>query len=43
MFTLNFCEEDWNFPKMVNLVHDSMLSHLSVMVLQEKDLLQSLW
>ena len=43
MFTLIFCEEEWIFPKVVNLVHESMFSHLLVMMLQEKDLSQSLW
>ena len=27
----------------VNLVHESMFSHLLVMMLQEKDLYQTLW
>ena len=43
MFTLNFCEEEWMFPMVVNLAHESMFSHLLVMMLQEKDLSQSLW
>ena len=43
MFTLSFCEEEWVFPKLVNWVHESIFSHLLVMVLQEKDLSQSLW
>ena len=28
MFTLNFCEGEWIFPMVVNLVHDSMFSQL---------------
>ena len=43
MFTLNFCGQGWDFPMVVNLVHESMFSHLLVMMLQEKDLSQSLW
>ena len=42
MFTLNFFQ-DWIFPIVVNLVHESMFSHLWVMMLQEKDVCQSLW
>ena len=43
MFTLIFSEEEWIFFKVIKLVHETMLSHLLVMVLQEKDLSQSLW
>ena len=38
MFISNFCEEEWIFPKVVNLVHESMFSHLLVVMLQKKDL-----
>ena len=40
MFTLKFCEGEWIFPMVVNLVHESMFSHFLVMRLQEKDLSQ---
>ena len=43
MFTLNFCGRGWIFSMVVNLVHESMSSHLLVMMLQEKHLSQSLW
>ena len=36
MFTLNFCGQEWIFSMVVNLVHESMFSHLLVMMLQEK-------
>ena len=43
MFTLNFCGQEWIFSIVVNLVHGSMFSQFWVMMLQEKDLSQSLW
>ena len=42
-FTFNFRGQEWNFSMVVNLVHESMFSNLYVMMLQEKDLSQSLW
>ena len=43
MFTLNFCGQECNVPKVVNFVHENMYSHFWIMMLQEKDLSQSLW
>ena len=43
MFTLNFCEGEWMFPMVVNLVHESMFSMFVFMLLQAKYLTQSLW
>ena len=43
IFTLNFCGQEWIFSMLVNLVHESMFSHLLVMMLQEENLSQSLW
>ena len=43
MFNLNFCGQEWMFPMMVNLVHESMVSILVFMMLQEKDLSLDLW
>ena len=43
MFTLNFCEGEWTFQMLVNLVHESMFSHVWVIMVPEKDLSQSLW
>ena len=43
IFTLNFCGQEWIFPMVVNLVHESMFSIFVFMNLQEKDLCQSLW
>ena len=42
-FTLNFCGQEFIFSMVVNLVHESMFSNLLVMMLEEKDLSQSLW
>ena len=43
MFTLNFCGQEWIFPMVVNLVHESMFSKFVFLMLQEKDFSQSLW
>ena len=43
MFTLNFCGQEWIFPMVVNLVHESMYSMFVFMRVQEKYLSQSLW
>ena len=43
MFTLNFSEDDWIFPMVVNLVPESIFSEFWVMMLQQKDLSRSLW
>ena len=42
-FILNFCEEEWTFPMVGNLVHDDMFSKFWVMMLQDWDLSQRLW
>ena len=38
MYTLNFCGQEWTFPKVVNLLHESMFSHFWVMRLQEGEM-----
>ena len=43
IFTLKFRGQEWIFPMVVNLVHESMFSIFVFMILQEKDLSQSLW
>ena len=42
MFTLNFCGQEFIFPMLVNLVHESRVSIFWVMMLQEHDFSQSL-
>ena len=38
LFTLNFCAQEWIFPMVVNLVHESIFSNFVFMMLQEKRL-----
>ena len=35
MFTLNFCGQEWIFPRVVNLVHESMFSMFVFMRVQK--------
>ena len=42
MFTLNFCEEDWIFAMVVNLLHECMFAIFWVMMLQIQGFSQNL-